>query len=359
MKKIAFLGSARCFHTYDWFKSSLKLINENTIFFTDNLSKEGFRCLIPKKNINKLFLIDYFLPIKSTNFSNRLRNILKILFIPLQICILKFKLVSNNIEFLICHSTYYGFLSSFLGVEYSITPQGSEVLIRPFNSKLYRYFLVRATEKSKFVTVDSVAMFDKLSEISNCKIHIIQNGIDTDSIQNFVINNKNVKRTNVLSIRGITPLYQTKKLLNCLPNDLSIKLCFPFQDDNYLQKIMINFPHHDYLFRLNHHELYDLLCSSSIVFSTPLSDSSPRSVYEAIFLGCYVFTTYHKFIEDLPDCMKNRIIIIDLDNDSWLDDLDKILHLQSNVSSSFIPSNESITMFNQLSCMKKYLSHIH
>ena len=65
-------------------------------------------------------------------------------------------------------------------------------------------------------------------------------------------------------------------------------------------------------------DLYKILNSTILAISIPESDSSPRSVYEAIFCGCAIATTYNQWIKSLPKCMKNRIIIVDLDNQDWL-----------------------------------------
>ena len=63
--------------------------------------------------------------------------------------------------------------------------------------------------------------------------------------------------------------------------------------------------------------MYELLRNSIMVVSIPSSDSSPRSVYEAIFCGCVVCITYHPYYDVLPQCMKDRIIVVDLNNKSW------------------------------------------
>ena len=63
--------------------------------------------------------------------------------------------------------------------------------------------------------------------------------------------------------------------------------------------------------------LYQFLSEAVAVFSIPVSDSSPRSVYEAIFCGTCVITTYKQWIELLPRCMRSRVLIVDIEKKDW------------------------------------------
>ena len=96
--------------------------------------------------------------------------------------------------------------------------------------------------------------------------------------------------------------------------------------------------------------MYELLGSSKLAISIPTSDSSPRSVYEAIFLGCCVAVTYNSWINELPDCMKSRLIIINLKNKLWLKDAIKFADEMKKIT--YKPSELALEMFDQKKSMK-------
>ena len=98
-----------------------------------------------------------------------------------------------------------------------------------------------------------------------------------------------------------------------------LTLYYPFAEKDYKSKINNYLKYSDSdLGRIEKINLYKVLNSTILAISIPESDSSPRSVYEAIFCGCAIATTYNLWIKSLPKCMKNRIIIVDLDYKDWL-----------------------------------------
>lgn len=70
--------------------------------------------------------------------------------------------------------------------------------------------------------------------------------------------------------------------------------------------------------KLDREAFYQCLVRTKIAISIPLSDSSPRSVYEAIYCGCIVIVRYNKYLEDLPACMLERLVVTDCAGD-WFD----------------------------------------
>ena len=100
--------------------------------------------------------------------------------------------------------------------------------------------------------------------------------------------------------------------------------------------------------------MYALLQLSICVISIPKSDSSPRSMYEAIFCGAAILCTHAPFVDSLPECMKRRIILVRLDDPCWLNR--GIAMARQITSQSYVPSNEALDQFDQVSSMKKCLS---
>lgn len=350
-----FLGSGRCFHTMDWFRSCCSLSDRPPIFITDNFGREGFLPLLkPTDDVLELFVIDRFLLNKASVIGHLWRNFLKFALIPLQIVLLRRLLRELSNPFVFAHSTYYAFLASFCNVKYSATPQGSEVLVRPFRSSLYKAFLIRSVRNASFVTVDSVAMATVLKKLANISAEIVQNGIDVSKIMSLPAN---IDRPLTTSIRGFENNYRIVELLkerNSSAVDVGLNFCFPFSETDYHANILKLIGKNDVLHgRLTRDQMYGVLARSSCVISIPRSDSSPRSVYEAIFCGASVICTQASYVDQLPSCMRQRVVLVDVSEPFWFP---VALSRAREISSKpFIPSSEAYELFDQLSSMKKCL----
>jgi glycosyltransferase involved in cell wall biosynthesis len=327
----------------------------NPVYITDCYSGDGLDYVKNKNDVIKeLVIIDRFLFTKETRFGNKWRNFLRILFIPIQVIKLKRVLLSLPHEFIFAHTVYYGFLASLIKVRYSCTPQGSEVLVRPQQSWMYRVFLKRAVKKAVFVTVDSKAMADKLVELTGVQAYVIQNGIDIEKC-NYDQPTESNERKLVISIRGVSENYRVDEIFvarnKTLPN-LQLGVCCPSQELNYYKKVISKTKVSDVIYgRLNRNDLYSLLKKTQCVLSIPISDSSPRSVYEAIFCGCAVLATKNLYIESLPKCMRDRIVIVDLDDPFWL--TKGLINGEVISKIKYIPSPIALQEYSQYESMRK------
>jgi glycosyltransferase involved in cell wall biosynthesis len=351
-----FLGSARCFHTIDWYDSAEITLGYAPYFIADQINGEGFPCLVKDQSkILPLLKLDKILFRSQSRFSHQWRNILKILVVPLQIIILRWYNYRLNGPVFFAHSTYYAFLAHFAGIKYISTPQGSEVLVRPDRSKVYRWFAKIAHKSAELVTVDSAAMGKKLMLLFNQKSIIIQNGIDMKCIRSLVRKEEKPKKF-ILSLRGMQENYQIIKLLderNSFSQKLNLNFCFPFHDEDYLVKAKTQLLPSDVLHgRLSKIELYELLRQTKIVISIPKSDSSPRSVYEAIFFGCIVIAINNDYIRSLPEMMRERIVITDC-QPGWLSLAVKEAELR--LSNKFEPKECVVNLFDQEYSIKRVL----
>ena len=59
---------------------------------------------------------------------------------------------------------------------------------------------------------------------------------------------------------------------------------------------------------MNSIDFLSTLIDSKVIISIPKSDSSPRSVYEALSLGCKVFVTYLKCFNWMPSKLRSEFI---------------------------------------------------
>jgi hypothetical protein len=350
---LVFLCGARDFHAMDWYKSAKGLlIDKNIYILTDLIAGEGYKKIIDEndKSLFKLIIIDRFLFKKQSHYGNVWRNIVKLLVFPIQVALIKKFAKKHPDAIYHAHSMYYLFLAMASKIPYVGTPQGSDILVKPFKSKLYRYFTIKSLKNAKAITVDSAKMQEKIYELSGLNAYIIQNGIDIEAITKS-FNEDCFNRDKILSIRGFTPLYRINEIIVARNNSKnysgeSISLIYPFFESEYKQKTIVNLKSQDVdLGRLDRSQMYEILKSTKIVISIPISDSSPRSVYEAIFCGCAVVITYHPYYDNLPECMKERIVIININDNEWFDNA--LSKVEKILQTEFIASEEVLDTFDQ------------
>ena len=345
---LAFLGGVRDYHAMDWYHTSQDVLTHEKInFYTDLKGGEGFESYEKKDDsIVNLLILDQLLPNKPSKASDVYRNALKLALLPLQACILRLKTTKDTILF--CHGVYYMALARLCGRQYIGTPQGSEILVRPKRSKAYKSFIRYALSAAKFITVDSINMKTGALALSpSLIVHVVQNGIDVDELKEYTCIQARDDSA-ILSIRALTQLYNIDKVFearNRSQPHMPIRCAYPFHDHKYESVLRaLSKPNDKFLGRLAKQEFYQTLSQHKTVLSIPSSDSSPRSVYEAIFLGCICLVAENDYISILPESMRNRIVICDLDDPEWLE---KALRIVAGMGTEFHPCEESLTMFNQ------------
>ncbi|RZK27010.1 MAG: hypothetical protein EOO43_01015 [Flavobacterium sp.] len=359
MKEIVFLCGARDFHAMDWYRSAKLSSKDFKIsLLTDLIEGEGYKKIVNDEDIvYKLLILDKLLFRKQSRVGHIWRNILKLLVFPIQLYLLK-KFHRNHPDAVYhAHSMYYLFLADAAGVKYIGTPQGSDILIKPHNSKLYKYYTIKALKSANFVTVDSQAMKDGIFHLSGVEAKIIQNGIDLASINEFIKKNKEGTKDIILSIRGLSPLYRIKDIISARNSSIfnrekSITLIYPFYEEIYADEVRTILKPNDLdLGRQDRKNMYEILGKTKLMISIPSSDSSPRSVYEAIFCGSAVAINYNAYYEMLPDCMKARIIIINLENEKWFDEA--VVKAEEISKEKYIPSEKALLDFDQVKSFLK------
>lgn len=360
-KDIIVLGGARDYHAMDWYRSVRKVAYDRNVYFlTDMISGEGFDNIIRNDDVvHKVFIIDKLLFSSQSYLGHLWRNILKLLILPIQIVFLKRYISSHPYSIVHAHPMYYMLLCQLSGIEYIGTPQGSEILVRPARSKLYRFFSTWLLKSAKSITVDSKQMAEKIRDMSAVKAHIVQNGINMTAVS--AIDTTGIRNEAVVSIRGMTDLYRIETIIEgrdwsqTKPN---IIFMYPFFDDKYLGSFRSKLQSGDQLVgRLDRDTMYRLLVKTKLVVSIPSSDSSPRSVYEAIFLGCCVASTYNPWMDSLPECMKGRIIEVNLNEKYWLKNALNLV--DEIVSQPFIPSKVAVDIFDEDKTMSRLMKTIY
>jgi hypothetical protein len=348
MQQIIILGNARCYHTMDWYRAiQAQCKGHKVLFATDLIESEGHeRITNENDNLVPLFNIDRLL-INQSTFGHIWRNIVKLLMAPIQVIFLR-RLIRRYPDAVVhAHTMYYLFLCWVARVQFIGTPQGSEILVRPQKSRLYRIFAGKALAAAQYLTVDSHAMESGVGQLCDTPCTVIQNGIDTTEIKTIVTESQN--RELVVSIRGITPLYQIDKILASRRESqsrLNIAFVYPLWEEGYKKQIEEMLTSDDSMLgRLDRKELYGLLGRTVLAVSVPNSDSSPRTVYEAIFCGACVAVTQNIWIQNLPKCMRSRLTVVDLSDTKWFEKCYReALTITKN---EYIPSDEAIERFDQ------------
>lgn len=357
---LVFLCGARDFHAMDWYRSARQTLpNEQLCILTDLIAGEGFKDLrCEGDRIHRLIILDRFLLRHQSSFGNVWRNLVKLLVFPFQVYLARrFDRQHPGARYF-CHGMYYLFLAWAAGLHYVGTPQGSDVLIKPYRSRLFRFFAVKSMRAAAHVTVDSRPMQEKILELSGVRAHVIQNGIDVQSILPYLrAPAATAARKYILSIRGLTPLYRIADIVaarnrSTRYSDVPIALRYPFYEATYRsQTLTVVKPGDEDAGRVEVADIHRLFGESRLVVSIPVSDSSPKSVYEAVFYGCPVAISHHAYFDALPACMQSRIILVDLADPDWLD---KALDKADEIARvRYEPSPEALSTFDKIESFRK------
>ena len=355
LKKLIFVGNGLVFHGIDWYRTILGICTDlDIMFITDLTEAEGRRRLItPADRVVHLFSIDRFLFRNQSTSGNIWRNLVKLLALPIQVLRLRKVLRENPDAVYHAHTMYYMWMCWLAGVPFIGTPQGDEILIRPYRSRLYCFLTVRALRAAQHLIVDSANLRNGIRKLADRSAEVIQYGIDVATISNVV--DPSMERTKISSIRALYPLYRIAEILesrNATTLRRPLWLFYPFWEDSYRKQIQAGLDSADHdLGRFDSKpEMYAFLNTVRLAVSIPSSDSSPRSVYEAIFCGCAVAVTANPFVDDLPDCMRSRVIVVDILDATWLEKAEA--EAERITATAYFPSERALDIFDQERSMR-------
>lgn len=359
MKNIVFVCGAKDFHAIDKYRITSKIVYpRRMLLLTDTIESEGQPKLISdESSLSHLYIIDRLLFRKQSALGHIWRNMVKLLFIPIQVYRLK-RFYAKNPD-CIYHALpmYYIMLCYWAKVPFVATPQGSEILVRAVKSKIYRYYAIRSLKAARKVVVDSVSMKNTIFELSKVHSVVLKNGFDTTE----VLKTHKSGKTIILSIRGMHPMYRIDKIIQARLHSKekpAISFVYPAMDEDFKSKVREGFSHADIdLGRLEKAALYETMANTLLAISIPTSDSSPRSVYECIFAGACVAVTYSPYLDELPMCMRERIYLVDINDEGWLDKA--ILYARKITAIPFVPSEEAFDMCDQERTIRKVINELY
>jgi hypothetical protein len=357
LNPLVFLCGARDFHAIDWYRRAKELLPDvDVCILTDVIAGEGFQKLVDHRDrVFNLVIIDRLLLSKQSRLGNLWRNAVKLLVFPIQVALTRRFARRNPGAIYYAHSMYYLLLGMAAGIPFVGRPQGSDVLLKAYRSRLFRYFAVRSMAAARAVIVDSEKMRNAILDFSDVPInvHVIRNGIDIKSIAAATARARRgpVEKPGIISIRGLTPNYRIREIVSGRNASRKfpgapLTFIYPFYQDTY-KKIVSSLliPSDVELGRVDKPTMYQLLAGAILAISIPQSDSSPRSVFEAVFCGCAVAITRHPYYDELPDCMKGRMILVDLTQHDWFDrSLERAIEITQK---PYQPSERALKAFNQ------------
>ena len=212
---------------------------------------------------------------------------------------------SENIEIVHAHNLYYGYVASFLKAKVPIifTPMGSDIIIHAQNNIIYKHMARKAFDKAAVVTGDSLLLQKKGFEVGAKveKNYIIQNGVDSSIFypkENSLKKDFRIACDEFLffSPRAITPLYNIHIILDALHklkqsnHRFKCMFSYAFGGEYYseLKKKVNTLGLENNVIWLGYIKYEDMPLyynACDLAISVPNSDSSPKSVYEAMFCG--------------------------------------------------------------------------
>ena len=347
---IIIFGSVRDYHAVDWYLNLYK-INRNLIFVSDCNCGEGIENQMPKSHSYiQLIPLDNLLLGSQSKFANLWRNTLKILILPLNSILFLIICFLLKPKIIHAHPLYYGLICKLLNKEYLVSPQGSEILVRAKKNYFYKFFAGFILKGAKKITTDSNLMKKTIKNLYKLDSYVVQYGIDISSILKIKEKNILLKDKYLLSYRAIYENYRILEIVKSrnksCPNK-PIYFVYPSFDRLYINEVKKYLKPFDKLLgKVEKDRLYSLMSNSIATISIPISDSSPRSVYESIFSGAPSILQDNPYQDFMTDSMKSRVITInatDLKNSHWLS---KSIKESLNILEDFSPCKLSYEKFD-------------
>lgn len=275
---------------------------------------------------------------------------------------------SYDIDIVHAHSLYYGYLASYIksNVPIVFTPMGSDVIIHAQKNKIYNMMAKRAFKFADVITGDSLVKQKSGFKLGAPKKrnYIVQNGVDSKVFypkKNDLKGLYNVANDEILifSPRAITPLYNIdviiKSLSELIRKGYKLKCMFSFAfGDKYegqlkdlIKRLKIE-KNIIWLGYLTYEAMADHYNASDIVVSIPSSDSSPKSVYEAMFCAKPIVVSDLEWSYEYAEHSECMLRVTVGDSDELSRALERIINdegLAEDLSS------------NALSCAHKYFDY--
>lgn len=220
---------------------------------------------------------------------------------------------------------WWGALSGYH--PFVVTGWGSEVLIAPHLSKLNAFMVKYTLSRADLITADSAHLIKTAVQFGAAenKSHVIRWGVDLRQF-NLQVDKSKIKKALkldenpvVLSPRGLRPLYNIDTIINSIPLVLDkipntkfiIKYGFGEQEDE-LKNLDRNLGVSDavrFVGYVDYEEMPFYYASADVCVSVPSSESSPRSVFEAMACGAVPIVSDLPWVGELLLVNENTLVV--------------------------------------------------
>jgi glycosyltransferase involved in cell wall biosynthesis len=219
-------------------------------------------------------------------------------------CIVQIRKLVRKIKPDILHAHYIsenGFLAALSGFHpLVLTGWGSDVLVQPQQSRIYRYFVEFALKRADLITSDGENMIEEMIKLGADpdKINYLLHGVDT---QEFNPQAKSLKEEHemfdsplVISARTLMPIYNLETLIQSVPLVLAQipKVKFVIAGDGSQKYYLGDLAQSlgvlesvSFIGRIPRKELPYYLAAADVYVSTSLSDTTSVSLLEAMACG--------------------------------------------------------------------------
>ncbi|HEY4798283.1 MAG TPA: glycosyltransferase [Bacteroidia bacterium] len=274
------------------------------------------------------------------------------------------------------YATSYGLVGALCNYHpYVLTALGSDVLVSPKNSFLYKKILQFVFKRADWITAMADHMREKILELgaSSSKTETVIFGIDT-SIFNLEYRKLNDSKFIITSTRNLEPVYNLPHLIeavakarNQIPN-LFLNIIGSGTLRNELEYLVKRKNMGDivkFFGKTSQEELVQTLKSSHVFISTSLSDGNNISLNEAMACGNVCIATDIPANRQWIKNSENGFLVPINDIDGLSEKILAAYQHYNDLSSRFIPLNEKIISEradwkkNMESVEKKYLSLIN
>ncbi len=253
------------------------------------------------------------------------------------------------------YATSYGITGALVGFHpYVITALGTDVLISPQQSKLYKALLKFAFSKADWITAMSDFMKKVIEEmgVASDKVSTVPFGIDPAV---FNSNTRNVPKDKfiVTSTRNFEAIYNIPHLINAIANirneipNLQLNLIGAGSLKSELEALIdirkLN-DHVKFLGKLSQPEIASILNTSQVFVSVSLSDGNNISLNEAMACGTFcIATEIPANIQWITDSVNGFLVQID-DVDGLAGKIVEAYKRYDQLQEKAIPVNKKIIL---------------
>jgi len=257
--------------------------------------------------------------------------------------------------------TSYGFIAACCGFKaFVVSCMGTDIMITPLKSILYKWITEYALKKAVFITSVSGSITERIIKLGIVpqKIQTFPFGVDP---KKFFLDSQKEKNSALLSVRSLEPIYNIETILKGFSFLKRIRfegklvILGGGSEDKRLKRLAKDLgisDHVDFVGRVPHYKVAEYLRSSQIYLSMSFSDGASTSLLEAMACGTFPIVS---------DISVNREWIVDGDNGFLVSALDpqklaqKIIEAFNNSSLMKTAAKKNVEIVREKAILQKNL----